>query len=317
MSGLLRRMLLGLVLLGGFAGGAQAHGPLHESIRALDEEIARNPADAGLHVRRADLLRLDGDSGKAMADLADALVLSPGLAEVWWVRARVLLNEAQFEGALADLDRWLEVYPQHEGALVARAGARERTGDLAGAVEDYSLAIDVTASPDPDAILARARVQRQRGASFLEQALQGLDAGMVRCGNLVALELEAVDLEMALGRVDGALVRVDALLAQAARKESWYARRAGLLEGAHRMPEARAEWTRALSACLRLPQRLRQSRSIRELEERVRQKLSPPEIATVEAEVPSSPSTAHPRRQSTGLPLKDIRILPPHAFLTP
>ena len=309
--------ILGCLLSSSFPGAGWAHGPQHEQILEIDALISRQSDNAELLLRRADLYRLDGDGDRALADLDAAEKLSPSLDTISWVRARVFLSRAQPAAALPHLDRWLEIHPRHEGALAARALARDQTDDPPGAVEDYSRAINATPTPNPDLFLARARAQRRIGPEFLRDALRGLDEGIARTGSVVVLQMEAMDVEMALGRTEEALVRLDSMLQRAARKESWYARRAELLEQAHRQPEAREAWQHSLTTCLALPVRLREARSTQALEARARERLSREEV--IRAETAAAAARANNRRETTApAPLSTpTRTLPTHASLKP
>ena len=309
--------ILGWLLFPSFIGVCWAHGPQHEQILEIAAQISRQPANGELLLRRADLYRLDGDEDRALADLDAAEKLSPSLDGIEWVRARVLLNRAQPAAALPHLDRWLKIHPHHESALAARALARDQTDDPAGAVEDYSRAIGATQAPTPDLFLARARAQRRVGPEFLREALRGLDEGIAQTGSLVVLQMEAMNLEMALGRTEEALARLDRVLRHTARKESWYARRAEILESAQRQPEAREAWQQTLKACLVLPSRLRQARSTLALETRAREHLSREEIA--QAETAAVAAQANNGAETTdAAPLSNsTRTVPFHASLKP
>lgn len=290
-----------------------AHGPLHGQISELDAQLEQQPANAELLLRRADLHRLDGNATAAMADLTVVEKITPVLEGLWWVRGRLLVEQQRPEAALVDLTRWLERYPRHEGALTVRARVREQTQDFAGAVVDYTHAIAAADNPGPDLFLARARAQRQQGPEHFEAALCGLDEGIARLGNLVTLQLEAIELERALARTDGALARLDVLIRQAARKESWHARRAELLHHANRSAEAQQAWKQSLEACLALSPRLRQTRATQELEQRVRRNLSPALVAEVERNA-TSPASGQANYSSTAA---HIRTIPIHERLAP
>lgn len=287
------------------SGLVWGHGPLHGQIRLLDQEIAQEPEHAELLVKRAELHRLDGNPTNALADLGAAEKLAPDLDQIWWVRGRLWAEQQRPADALPDLNRWLERHPRHLDALTVRARARTQTQDLGGAVADYARAIAATDKPDPDLYLARAHAQRQQGPEQFTAALHGLDEGIARLGDLVTLQLEAIELELALGRTDAALARLDTLTAQAARKESWLARRAELLGRASRPEEARQAWQQAWEACVALPPRLRETRSTKALEERISSHLSPALIA--EAERRAIPAST-PRPATTAL----LRTIPAH-----
>jgi len=131
------------------------------------------------------------------------------------------------------------------------------------------------------------------------------------------LQMEAMNLEMALGRTEEALARLDSVLRHAARKESWYARRAELLEYAQRQPEAREAWQQTLKACLELPSRLRQARSTHALETRAREHLSPEEIAQAETAAVAAQANNGAKTTDTAPLSISTRTAPAHASLKP
>ncbi|MFO1457881.1 MAG: tetratricopeptide repeat protein [Verrucomicrobiota bacterium] len=287
-------------------GTAQAHGPLHGEIEQVSQEISRNPRDPEFLVKRADLYRLDGNLQAALSDLAIADQSSPKPDGLEWIRSRVFVDQGKPSEARADLDRWLARHPRHEPALTLRAQVHELTGDLSSAVLDYNRAIEVTAQPSSDLYLARARVQRQLGPGQIREALRGLDEGMARLGVLVALQLEAISMEEASGRVDEALMRLDTLNRQSSRHERWLVRKAELLTRAGRPEEARRFWKEALEACRLLPDRLRNLPSTQDLELQIRGNLpgEPFPASTPTAIVRSSPNPG-------------LRLLPNGVKLTP
>ena len=56
------------------------------------------------------------------------------------------------------------------------------------------------------------------------EGVLGLDEGLAALGRPVTLQLEAIRLELALGRTDAALTRLRSEAARAKRKESWLVR---------------------------------------------------------------------------------------------
>jgi len=99
----------------------------------------------------------------------------------------------------------------------------------------------------------------------VEQALRGLNDGIAKLGPIVSLQLPAIELELALGRHEAALARVDAVGAGAPRQEVWLARRGEILEQASRATDAR----RAYRAALLALEAARPTRATRELESRI------------------------------------------------
>ena len=116
----------------------------------------------------------------------------------------------------------------------------------------------------PELYLESAEVLREAGREG--EAVAVLDEGMARLGRLGTLAAMALDLEIALGRTEAALRRVDALIAAAPRKEGALYRRGAILEKAGRVAEARAAYELALAAIAAVPEYRRGTEATRTLQ---------------------------------------------------
>lgn len=142
-----------------------------------------NPADALLHIARAQALAQSGKSAEALAEFSTALNLDPHNAQAFYQRGIMYQSEKQYEFAIADftsangltplqadpllsraqcylalgknqeaaadLDEAVQAAPQNGQIWLARGTAYERIGDRAKAAESYSRA--VTLRPKDDA----------------------------------------------------------------------------------------------------------------------------------------------------------------------
>lgn len=246
---------------------AQAHEGLHEQIVAITAKIKRDPRNASLYVQRGELYRLHRDWTRAAADYDRAERLQPELKVVDLVRGKMFFESGRLKRARFTLDRFLAEQPAHFEGLVTRARVLARLGAVREAINDFSQALAV--SPDPDLYLERAQVAA-RDVKHIDQAVNGLDEGIERLGPLVTLQIAAIDLELRRHNYDAALVRLDRVMSQSERKETWLVRRGEILELAGRREEARAAFQDALAAIASLPPDRRQTRSITALQLRIR-----------------------------------------------
>jgi tetratricopeptide (TPR) repeat protein len=211
------------------AGMAVAHDPPRRRIAALTERLEREPGRAPLHVARADLYLAEEQWHDALADYDAALAL--GVAEAHDVhrrRAEALLGARIPGHALVAAD--LALAASNDGAAqLARARALHALGRFEEASRAYERAWPRLGQPRPDHLLEHARALTAVGtAASTGRAIAVLDAGGARLGRPVALDLEALALEVELGRWEAALSRVDRLEAQARRTEPWLLRRAAI-----------------------------------------------------------------------------------------
>jgi predicted Zn-dependent protease len=259
---------LSVVLLPG-ARPAFAHVASDRQIQELSLRIEREPGNAALHLRRGELHRAERTWPAALADYESARKLAPGLAAVDLCQARMHLDAGQPEEARRWADRFLARQPDHVQALLTRARASARLGERLRAVADFTRAIDLCREPQrplPEHYLERARALADAGREHLDAALRGLDAGIARLGPIITLESAAIELELRAERYDGALRRVDAVVARWPRKELWLVKRGEILEEAGRLPEARQAFAAARQAFESLPPHRRKARFLSEYE---------------------------------------------------
>ena len=103
----------------------------------------------------------------------------------------------------------------------------------------------------------------------MSDALRGLDEGLERLGHPIALELCAVDLELAMRRPDAAIERLERIERRSPRKEAWLARKGEAWLEAGRLSQARRAFEEALAAIEKLPAHCRSARNTTSLEARV------------------------------------------------
>lgn len=255
---------------------ASPHEGLDEQIGRLTAQITREPRDARLYLRRGELHRLHRAWSAASADYAQAARLAPGLAEVRLARARLALDRGRPGAALAEVDAFLAAHPDAPAGLSCRAETLTRLGRTRAAVEEWTALIRVADVPSPEHYLARA--EAQSGLGRPEEALAGLEEGMIRLGRVGTLDDAALSVEAETGRYEAALARLERLAASSPRPEGWLARRGEVLEAAGRGAEARQAYVQALIAIASLPEQTRATGAVRRMEAKLRSRL-PADVA--------------------------------------
>ena len=245
---------------------AVAHQDLELQIADLTLRIESDPDDAGLYLRRGELHRLHEEWSAALKDYERARGLDPGLATLDFSLGKLRLDSDEPQAARPPLERYLSHAPGDVQAHVLLARALFRLDRPLASAEAYDRAVALSVEqgrrPAPEVFVGRAEAWKQAGAEHLAHALHGLEQGIELLGGPVVLELEAVELEHALGRTDDALSRLDRLAAGSARKETWLVRRGEVLEEAGRLAEARQAYEAALVAFDSLPENRRKVRAL-------------------------------------------------------
>ncbi len=239
-------------------------------IQEISKKIAASPRDAALRAFRADLYRFDRDFDAALADCESARLLAPRDAAVCTVCGRVLADAGFPRAARAVAETGLGTAPDDPELRLLHARMLAKLGDALGAWDDYGAVIRAVPAPSPDLFLERSDALAAAGPEHLDRALGGLEEGIGRLGPVVTLELRALELEEKLGRVDAAVARIDRLMADAKRKETWLVRKGDVLRRAGRAKEAAESYRAALAALETLPPNVRASKAMQDLEKQAR-----------------------------------------------
>jgi predicted Zn-dependent protease len=254
----MRRTLLIALLL---AAPLHAHEGLHEQIAAVTRAIAREPRNAALHLKRGELHRLHREWDNAARDYDRAQQLDRELHAVDLARGRMLFESGRVRESIAPLQRYTRSVPRDAHGHIALARALRGAGRTSEAIPEFEAAL--AAHFDPDLALEYAAIlDRPRALRYLDTLPP-----------LVTLQRAAIDLELGAGNLEGALRRVDAAMASAARKEEWLERRGDILMKLGRAAEARAAYQSALDAIATLPPERRRSRAITAMEQRLRRRV--------------------------------------------
>ncbi len=225
--------------------------------------------NARLYLKRGELQRLHRDWDAALADYNRASELAPDLSGVHLSRGRMWFESGRFSSALTELDRFLFAQPGHAEGLLWRARALVKLGNGLEAAEDYTAAIARLKRPTPEYFLERARALVNAGDEYIDEALRGLDEGIVRLGSLVTLQQFAIELELKQQRYEQALARLDRVARWMAR-ERFLQQQGAILEQAGRSVEARQAFSAALAHIESLRETRRSAKPIVELQTSLR-----------------------------------------------
>jgi serine/threonine-protein kinase len=146
-----RRILLPLILGAALGATVVAGVALTSSRWSVPAAAGRPPVvpsrapsvDASTLLRSA-AKKWDGnDFEGALADATKALEIAPDLARAWCVRGGVRQSMGDVDGAIADLTRAIELDPAYAEAWHRRGASRGAKGDADGQIEDETRAIEL------------------------------------------------------------------------------------------------------------------------------------------------------------------------------
>lgn len=238
---------LGTLLLGAAPFPASAHdGPEHE-IAELTERMKKNGESADLLTERAVEYRVLGKLPEATKDLERAAVLDPDSMAIHRELGRVLFVGGKPADALATVTRGLRLKTEEPTDLASlhmlRAEIFRSQNENAKALKDCDAGLAIH-KQNPEWYLLRSDIQKRLKAH--QERLAGIEVGLKETGAGV-LEIERVDALMDAGQFEEALKFIETELEDSRIKSSWYIRRARVLLGMRRKPEAEADLRLALA----------------------------------------------------------------------
>ncbi len=131
--------------------------------------------------------RLAQDYQREVEQLNSALSFAPGTGNYYYWRADALGHLGQYEGAIADYTRALQLMPSDRASRVGRGVAHLWTQDWPAAVDDLSAAIAQASAPDK----WTAWAYRARGIAYT--ALDQAEAAVADYRAYLSLAPDAVD----------------------------------------------------------------------------------------------------------------------------
>ncbi len=260
--------MLGLVLSPPLV---HAHPSTGFRIDQLRRRLEANPEDARLFVKRARVNREAGHWHAALVDLERALRLEPDNIDARVLYARTLIDAKRVRRGLEELKRIPETKRPIEAIFVEAEGLHAlgqpvRAADRLREAEDHWPG---ETPPPPDFYFKRATWYAQGGPKWTLRAIEVLDEGMSRLGDLIALQSLAIELEERRGAWDKALERIERVRQTVSNPGKWLVREGEILVKAGRYGEARQALDDASTALSSLPPSRQESQSVRRLRERI------------------------------------------------
>ena len=136
--------------------------PERSRINSLSDFISKYPENILALIRRSVCYRQKGNFDAALKDLNRALELKPDYPFALASRGDCHRQKGNLDAALKDLNRALELKPDYPFALASRGDCHRQKGNLDAALKDFNRATEL----EPDMVFALARrgdCHRQKG----------------------------------------------------------------------------------------------------------------------------------------------------------
>lgn len=250
------------------------HGDTHEQIKVLDERLKQDPDHVATLLERADLYRRHRNFDEALEDLNRVRLLSPASDTVYYLTGLTRLEQGEFSEAETALQIFIGRSPSSPRGHVALAKVFNQQERYLDAARAYELAIESQSTPTPDHYLARAHAYIEAGKPYLSQALEGLEDGIALMGPLITLQRLAIEVEIDQENYQNAIDRVNRILQDVDRKETWLVKKGKVLNSIGRKEEAKQQFLLAERSIELLPNRTRASPAMRDLLKTINENLN-------------------------------------------
>jgi len=156
--------------------------------------------------------RLNGDLEGAIASLEPALRWHPKGASVYLQRADWRIDAGEYQAALEDYDRVLELKPHNSAARVQRTQALQHLGRHREAIEEWKALVDRYAQTSADrraSLLNGLAYARAVGKAELDEALVDIDVALELIGGIEAAWAPDAGSEAELYLIDSRAAMLD------------------------------------------------------------------------------------------------------------
>ena len=243
------------------------HGETNDIVKRLNEEIHQDPENLDLILKRARLqIRLQRGEA-ALGDLRTLRVEQPENLELVFLTGQAFKLNGNVEAAESQFRAYLEKKPRAVKVLVELSEVQASQEWHRDAAETWDRVVQVQVPPLPDYYLRRAKAYRD--ANDFQTAIEGLDVAQERLGPLVSIQKFAIELAIESGDLNQAIQRIDNLVGQLPRKESWLLRKAELLVRMSAFEKAEEELSLARNALAALPATISKTPAGRDLKRRI------------------------------------------------
>ena len=163
---------------------------------------AREPEDAAAYLSRGHEKRNRGDYDGAIAEFDRAIELDPDNAGAYHGRGEAKRGKGDYDGAIADCDRAIVIDPNDPGGCNIRGMSKWQKGDYDGAIADFDRAIELD-SDHAGAYYIRGMIKEDK---------EDYEGAIVDFNQAIAIDDDSVDLynhrafsKWKLGNYEGAI----------------------------------------------------------------------------------------------------------------
>lgn len=247
---------------------ATAHPSPEHKIEELESHLRESPSDPEMRIAYAAQLRKMDRFGDAEKQLLLVETLAPDHPGAALERARIAYYRNGDTAVAASLaEGLLKRHSRHAPAWDFLGQLRKKEGKTDEAIECYRRYIALSKELRAGDFTDLASMLSARGnPGDKEEAIEVLDQGVEKVGELAGIHLMASEIERSIGRHEAASRRFDKLAARYRPRPEWSRRKGEILLEAGRNQEAASSFDAALAMVRAMPPKRRADPEVRKLE---------------------------------------------------
>jgi len=246
--------------------GPSVHGDYHEVVVAMTAEIQADPENPLLYYQRAVLHKGHYKYEDAINDYHKCISIDSSLVSTYLDLADIHTIQNQTDSSFYYLEtfkKWKEPVPKYfeiESRLFAKISDWEKAIDS----QKKSIALK-TEHLRPEDITVLSDLFLSKDPIDYDGAINSIEMGIEKKGNLISLREERLNLLIEAKYYNEALLELDSLIEEFARKEKWLIKKGEVYYEAKRISESKETFLTALKTIESLSPRFQKQDRIIEL----------------------------------------------------
>lgn len=245
------------------------HGDLSVRIAEKTAAIKAEPNNWLLYMQRGELYAQHEQPDSALIDYQYAIENGFDSSTVYVLKAEAHLALNEVDEGLKSVSRFLKMEPAQLKGIHVRAQLFEAKNELDKAVEDFEYVIRNSESARPQDYVELSGLYLKRDSTDLENAIDVLNRGRKKLGNIISLEMKLYDLEKGRGNFQAAHLILNRMMEPLSRKERLMVEKAELFLLEKKHVEAAEALVEAENAIVALPARFQHIGATVKLKQRI------------------------------------------------
>ncbi len=245
------------------------HGDLSVRIAEKTAAIKAEPNNWLLYMQRGDLYAQHEQPDSALLDYTVAIKNGFDSSTVYVLKAETHLALKEIDEGLKSVSQFLKMEPDHLKGIHVRAQLFEAKNELDKAIRDFEFVIRNSESARPQDYVELSNLYLKRDSTDFKNAIDVLNHGREKLGNIISLEMKLYDLEKGRGNYAAAHNILNRMMEPLSRKERLMVEKAELFILQEEQVEAAKTLVEAENAIAALPARFQHIGATVKLKQRI------------------------------------------------